>query len=102
MSSNDRSCKPAMACNQGLMGIALLALSCATAQAGGVVVAAPPAPSPARGFYVGVFGGGGIADPGTITQLGTAFFIEAQGGPLSVNAKGQPGTSGVGMVGGQA
>lgn len=56
---------------------------------------------PARGVYVGVFGGGGYGSSTDITQLGTAFFVEAQGGPLAVNAKGSTGGGGVGFVGGQ-
>jgi opacity protein-like surface antigen len=57
--------------------------------------------TPARGVYVGVFGGGGFSTATDVTQLGTAFFIEAQGGPLAVNAPGRTNSGGVGFVGGQ-
>jgi opacity protein-like surface antigen len=87
MSLRDRSCKP------GFAGILLLALSCSTALADGGRVGAP-----ARGAYVSLFGGGG-ANISNFTQLGTVFFTEAEGGPLSVNARGPSKTSGVGFVG---
>jgi opacity protein-like surface antigen len=57
--------------------------------------------APGRGVYVGAFGGGGYGSSTDITQRGTAYFIEAQGGPLAVNANGSSGGSGVGFVGGQ-
>ena len=88
MSSRDRSCKP------GLAGILLLALSCSAAQAGESGGGAP-----GRGLYVSVFGGGGFASSGSVTQLGTAFFPEAAGGPLSVNATGRTNSGGVGLAG---
>jgi len=91
MPSRDRSCKP------GLAGILLLALSCSTALAADFRGVAP-ALAPARGAYVSVFGGGG-ANIMDFTQLGTVFFIEAQGGPMSVNATGRGKTAGVGFVG---
>lgn len=40
-------------------------------------------------FYVGVFGGGSSSNNFGGSQYGTAFFTEASGGPLSVNAFGQ-------------
>jgi opacity protein-like surface antigen len=89
MSSRDRSFKP------GLAGILLLGLSCSTALAADQDVVA----APARGAYVGLFGGGGVASIGTVTQFGTVFFVEAAGGPLSVNATGQSNSSGVGLAG---
>ncbi len=55
----------------------------------------------ARGLYVGVFGGGGVGSSTDISQLGTAFFPEAVGGPLAINATGRTGSGGVGFVGGQ-
>lgn len=58
-------------------------------------------PSLARGIYVGAFGGGGFGSSTDFTQLGTAYFIEAQGGPLAVNARGSTDSGGVGFVGGQ-
>lgn len=57
----------------------------------------PPASS--RGAYVGVFGGGGSRSGTTVSQLGTAFFIEAAGGPLAVDAKGRTNSGGVGFGG---
>lgn len=47
-------------------------------------------------FSVSVFGGGGAPDNSHVSQYGTAYFTEASGGPLSVNAFGQlnsPSTS---------
>lgn len=41
-------------------------------------------------FYIGAFGGGGdSSNYFNANQFGTAFFIQAEGGPLSVNAFGQ-------------
>lgn len=40
-------------------------------------------------LYAGIFGGGGSSSHVNANQYGTAFFTEAQGGPLSVNAYGQ-------------
>ena len=59
------------------------------------------AATPARGVYVGAFGGWGVGTSTNVNQLGTAFFIEAQGGPLAVNATGQTDSGGVGFIGGQ-
>ena len=97
MSSTERSCKI------GLMGILLLALSCTTVPAAdfSASAVARSGAAPARGAYVGVFGGGGV-NITDFTQLGTAFFLEAQGGPLAVNATGPSKTVGVGFVGLQA
>jgi hypothetical protein len=61
----------------------------------------PEQATPARGVYVGVFGGGGFSTSTNATQLGTAFFTEAEGGPLAVNATGRTDSGGVGFVGGQ-
>jgi opacity protein-like surface antigen len=52
-----------------------------------------------RGMYAGVFGGGGSSHISSIDQMGTEYFIEAQGGPMSVNAVGSAGNDGVGLVG---
>jgi opacity protein-like surface antigen len=52
-----------------------------------------------RGMYAGVFGGGGSSHISSIDQMGTAYFIEAEGGPMSVNAVGRSGNDGVGLVG---
>jgi opacity protein-like surface antigen len=47
----------------------------------------------ARDLYFGVFGGGGTSSGGDVTQRGTVYFIEAQGGPLAVNATGNTNSS---------
>lgn len=52
-----------------------------------------------RGMYASVFGGGGSSNVNSINQMGTAYYLEAQGGPLGVNAVGSSGNDGVGMVG---
>lgn len=39
-------------------------------------------------IYIGVFGGAGSGKADNLSQFGTAFFIEAEGGPLAVNAFG--------------
>jgi opacity protein-like surface antigen len=88
MSTSKQSCN-------GLVGLVLLGLSCSTALAqdngaGG------------RGVYVSAFGGGGSAVIDRMAQLGTVFLIEAQGGPLSVNATGRPANSGAWFGGAQA
>ncbi len=57
--------------------------------------------APARGAYVGIFGGWGSGGSSTATQLGTAFIPEAAGGPLAVNATGQTNTSSFGFAGAQ-
>jgi opacity protein-like surface antigen len=55
----------------------------------------------ARGVYFGGFGGGGFSTEAEVTQFGTVFFTEAEGGPLAVNAKGKSDGDGVGFVGAQ-
>lgn len=60
-----------------------------------------PSDALARGVYVGVFGGGGYGSSTDITQRGTAFFIEAQGGPLAIDGRGSTDSGGVGFIGGQ-
>jgi opacity protein-like surface antigen len=42
-----------------------------------------------RDGYIGIFGGGGVSGDTDISQLGTVFFIEADGGPLAVHASGR-------------
>ena len=56
-------------------------------------------PTPGRGAYVGVFGGGGSRSSSTVSQFGTAFFPEAVGGPLAIDATGRTSSGGVGFVG---
>lgn len=53
----------------------------------------------ARGGYIGVFGGGGVGNDTDVTQRGTVFLIEAQGGPLAVNGTGQLDSDGVWFAG---
>lgn len=68
------------------------------------LVAAPAAAEPTtkgRGVYFGVFGGGGSSTDTDVSQLGTAFFPEAAGGPLAVNATGRTDSGSVGFIGGQ-
>jgi opacity protein-like surface antigen len=57
--------------------------------------------TPARGVYAGIFGGGGSSTATDVSQFGTAFFPEAVGGPLAINATGRTDSNGVGFVGGQ-
>lgn len=49
----------------------------------------PPTLTSAGKLYVGIFGGGGSSNDFNATQLGTAYYLEAAGGPLAVNAFGQ-------------
>lgn len=39
--------------------------------------------------YIGAFGGGIYSNNTRMSQMGTAFFLEAEGGPLSVYAQGR-------------
>src|SRR5438105_15235566 len=57
-----------------------------------------------RGFYVGVFGGGGQSTNANATQIGTAQFGVGRPapndlGPLSVSADGSTSGRGTGIVG---
>jgi opacity protein-like surface antigen len=78
-----------------ILGV-ILALSGAGVQAGtmGATQAAP-----GEKIYIGIFGGGGSSNQIKISQYGTAFFSEADGGPLAVNAFGQADSRNVGIVG---
>lgn len=49
--------------------------------------------------YVSVFGGGGASTKTDVSQYGTAFFTEADGGPLAVNAFGRTDSRNAGFVG---
>lgn len=51
-------------------------------------------------LYLGAFGGGLYSDTTSAYQMGTIFFVEAQGGPLAIVAKGKTNktTSGFGGV----
>ena len=59
----------------------------------------PVATSAPEKVYLGVFGGGGASNQVGLSQYGTAFFPEASGGPLAVNAFGKSNTRNVGLVG---
>lgn len=39
-------------------------------------------------MYIGGFGGGLYSNKTNITQMGTAYFLEAEGGPLAIDARG--------------
>lgn len=52
-------------------------------------------------FYLGAFGGGGSSNNFNASQFGTAFFSEAEGGPLSVNAFGQLNSQSASFFGAQ-
>jgi len=51
------------------------------------------------GVYVGVFGGGGVSSNIRVAQNGFALFGPADGGPLSVNARGGVKGDGAGLIG---
>lgn len=73
-----------------------LVLLCASATA---YAAGAPAISSTKSLYLGIFGGGGALMNDTITQQGTAFYTEAEGGPLAVKAKGNANGDSVWLVG---
>jgi len=50
-------------------------------------------------IYIGGFGGGIYSSSSRATQLGTAFFTEAAGGPLAVNARGNINSTSSGFGG---
>lgn len=52
-------------------------------------------------MYVGAFGGGIYSDSTKLSQMGTAFFTEAQGGPLAVFAQGRAKKTSSGFGGAQ-
>jgi len=52
-------------------------------------------------FYIGVFGGGGSSNNFNGTQFGTAFFPDAAGGPLAVNAFGRLSSQSAAFFGAQ-
>lgn len=79
-----------------VLGI-LLALSGAEIHAGSM---GPVQVAATEKVYFGIFGGGGASNHVNINQYGTAFFSEAVGGPLAVNAFGQTNSRSAGMVGG--
>lgn len=50
-------------------------------------------------LYIGVFGGQLFSDSTKFIQSGTAFFTEAQGGPLAVDARGHAKKNSIGYGG---
>lgn len=52
-------------------------------------------------FYIGIFGGGGSSNEINVNQFGTAFYTEAAGGPLAVNAFGHTHSHSSGLFGAQ-
>lgn len=52
-------------------------------------------------IYIGVFGGTGSSNSFNVAQYGTAFYTEAAGGPLAVNAFGSAGSSSTSFFGAQ-
>lgn len=52
-------------------------------------------------MYVGAFGGGIYSNDTHVSQQGTIFFLEAQGGPLAVNARGHAKENSSGLGGAQ-
>lgn len=58
-------------------------------------------PNSDNAFYIGGFGGIGTANHFNVSQFGTAFFTEAEGGPLAVNAFGQLGNPSAPFFGAQ-
>lgn len=58
----------------------------------------PVATTPGK-IYVGVFGGGGSSNQFHVSQYGTAFYTEAVGGPLAVDAFGHTNSRSGGFYG---
>jgi opacity protein-like surface antigen len=79
-----------------LMG-SLLALASTEVNAGTMGAEVLSAPGK---IYFGVFGGGGSNNNFRVSQYGTAFYVEAAGGPLAVNAFGRVHGDSTGLVGG--
>jgi opacity protein-like surface antigen len=50
-------------------------------------------------FYLGAYGGAVYSSASTISQMGTALFPEAAGGPLAVEARGHTKTTSAGFGG---
>lgn len=87
----------AINCSLSMVGI-LLALAGSEGYAGTMGPAAVGAPGK---IYIGVFGGAGASSEFDISQYGTAYYTEAAGGPLAVNAFGTTNSRTVGIVGAQ-
>lgn len=56
---------------------------------------------PSNRLYIGAFGGGIYSNSPKISQMGTAFFSEAEGGPLAVFAQGHSRKNSTGFGGAQ-
>lgn len=78
-----------------LSGVVLLAMTGSQAFGQDDVLARPPS----GGFYTQLFGGAGGTGSTRVQQQGVAFFPEAAGGPLSVNAIGTAASETLGMGG---
>lgn len=65
------------------------------------IVPAPAFVTAPGKFYIGAFGGGGSTNSYHVDQYGTAFFTEAEGGPLAVNSFGSIGSKSFWFAGGQ-
>lgn len=50
-------------------------------------------------FYIGGFGGGLYSNSTKMSQMGTAYFTEAEGGPLAVDARGHTKKTSTGFGG---
>jgi opacity protein-like surface antigen len=55
--------------------------------------------STSQKVYLGIFGGGASTESFNVTQFGTAFYTEAAGGPLAVNAFGDTSSRSTGFFG---
>lgn len=74
---------------------------CAVVSIDGIAGSMGPAALGAPGkIYFSAFGGAGASSKTDISQYGTAFFTEAAGGPLAVDAFGRSNSRTVGLVGG--
>lgn len=60
----------------------------------------PVAVEPTSKVYAGIFGGGGSVSRTDMSLFGTAFFTEAEGGSLAINAFGRSDSDSTGMIGG--
>ena len=85
---------------KGVFSSILFATLVSSAYAGHAAKMVQPPQAPGS-FYVGIFGGGGSSGKFNVNQYGTAFFTEAEGGPLAVNAFGSTGSQSTWLVGGQ-
>lgn len=78
---------------------ALLALSLLNTTGSSLMAEECYYPSTCNRLYVGAFGGGLYSDSTNMSQTGTAFFTEAEGGPLAVDARGRSGRNSSGFGG---